>query len=112
MISIKRSIALFLVTFAFCLGDAHAYSRSELDRDARTVLNQLISSNASAKTLSEKAIATLVFPVVTKAGFILGANMAMGFYLGKADQWLITTLQMARMVYRQEPSNLAMYCSL
>lgn len=78
MISIKRSIAFLLVAFTFGVGAAHADSRSELDRDARAVLNQLIASNASAKKLNEKAIATLVFPLVTKAGFILGGQYGDG----------------------------------
>ena len=78
MISIKRFIAFLIIPFALSFGIAHADSRSDLDRDARAVLNQLIASNASAKKLSEKAIATLVFPVVTKAGFILGGQYGDG----------------------------------
>jgi lipid-binding SYLF domain-containing protein len=78
MIYIKRGIAFLLVTFTFSFGVVHAESRSEMNRDARTVLNQLIATNANAKKLSEKAIATLVFPVVTKAGFIVGGQYGDG----------------------------------
>ena len=78
MIFIKRFIAFLIIPFALSFGIAHADSRSDLDRDARAVLNQLIASNESAKKLSEKAIATLVFPVVTKAGFILGGQYGDG----------------------------------
>ncbi|WP_108508614.1 lipid-binding SYLF domain-containing protein [Polynucleobacter acidiphobus] len=78
MISIKRFIAFLIIPFALSFGIVHADSRSELDRDARVVLSQLIASNESAKKLSEKAIATLVFPVVTKAGFILGGQYGDG----------------------------------
>lgn len=74
----RRSIGLLLVSLTFSFGLAHAESRAELDRSARTVLNQLIASNANAKKLSEKAIATLVFPVVTKAGFIVGGQYGDG----------------------------------
>jgi lipid-binding SYLF domain-containing protein len=74
----RRNIGLLLVSLTFFFGLAHAESKVELDRSARSVLNQLIASNANAKKLSEKAIATLVFPVVTKAGFIVGGQYGDG----------------------------------
>ena len=77
----RRSIGLLLVSFSLCVGFAHAESRADLDRSARTVLNQLVASNANAKKLNEKAIATLVFPVVTKAGFIVGGQYGDGVLL-------------------------------
>lgn len=78
MISIKRSITFLFVTFAVGYGVSHADSRSEINREARSLLNQLITSNPNAKKLSEKAIATLVFPEVTKAGFIVGGQYGDG----------------------------------
>jgi lipid-binding SYLF domain-containing protein len=42
------------------------------------MLAQLLASNANAKKLNEKAIATLVFPTVTKAGFIVGGHYGDG----------------------------------
>lgn len=81
MFFIKRSIALLLTTFAFGFGLAHAESRADLDRSARSVLNELLASNANAKKLSEKAVAILVFPVVTKAGFIVGGQYGDGVLL-------------------------------
>ena len=77
-LSIKRGIRFLLATCAFSFGLAHADSRADLDRSARSVLNQLVASNANAKKLSEKAIASLVFPVVTKAGFIVGGQYGDG----------------------------------
>ena len=74
----RRNIGLLLASLTFFFGFAHAESRVELDRSARSVLNQLIASNANAKKLSEKAIATLVFPVVTKAGLIVGGQYGDG----------------------------------
>jgi lipid-binding SYLF domain-containing protein len=70
----RRSIGLLLASLSLCVSFAHAESKADLDRSARSVLNQLIASNANAKKLSEKAVATLVFPVVTKAGFIVGGH--------------------------------------
>ena len=75
----RAVFVLAVVTFGFSL--AHAESRADLDRSARTVLNQLIASNANAKKLNEKAIATLVFPVVTKAGLIVGGQYGDGVLL-------------------------------
>jgi lipid-binding SYLF domain-containing protein len=77
-LSIKRGIGFLLTAFAFSFGLAHADSKADLDRSARSVLNQLIASNANAKKLSEKAVAILVFPVVTKAGFIVGGQYGEG----------------------------------
>ena len=81
MFFIKYSIALVLTAFTFGFSFAHAESRADLDRSARTVLNQLLASNANAKKLSEKAVAILVFPVVTKAGFIVGGQYGDGVLL-------------------------------
>jgi lipid-binding SYLF domain-containing protein len=78
MFFIKHSIALVLTAFIFGFSFAHAESRLELDRSARSVLNQLVASNPNAKKLNEKAIATLVFPTVTKAGFIVGGQYGDG----------------------------------
>jgi lipid-binding SYLF domain-containing protein len=78
MLFIKRSVVLALTAFTFGFSLAHADSKADLDRSARSVLNQLVASNANAKKLSETAIATLVFPVVTKAGFIVGGQYGDG----------------------------------
>jgi lipid-binding SYLF domain-containing protein len=77
----RRSIGLLLVSLTCSFSLAHAESRAELDRSARSVLNQLIASNANAKKLNEKAIATLVFPAVTKAGFMVGGHYGDGVLL-------------------------------
>jgi len=74
----RRRIGLLLVSPSLCVNFAFAESRADLDRSARSVLNQLLASNANAKKLNEKAIATLVFPVVTKAGFIVGGQYGDG----------------------------------
>jgi lipid-binding SYLF domain-containing protein len=45
-----------------------------LDQDAEAALKSLYSNHAGAKALGDKAVGILVFPSVTKAGFILGAQ--------------------------------------
>lgn len=79
MLYLKDSLRALLVLAMLFFGTAvHADSRTEIDRQARTVLNQLIASNPAAKKLSEKAVATLVFPAVIKAGFMVGGQYGDG----------------------------------
>lgn len=56
----------------------HAESKAALDRSSKEALNELISSVPAAKALSEKAIAVLVFPSITKAGFMIGGQYGDG----------------------------------
>lgn len=55
-----------------------AESKSNLDREAQKSLNTLISTVPEAKALNDKAIAVLVFPTITKAGFIVGGQFGEG----------------------------------
>lgn len=82
MASFKSSLHTLLVLLAMSFSiHAHADSKAEIDRGARTTLQQLLSSNADAKKLSEKAIAVLVFPTVTKAGLMVGGQYGEGVLL-------------------------------
>jgi lipid-binding SYLF domain-containing protein len=49
-----------------------------LDRDARSALKKLYAHSATAKALGAKATAILVFPKVTKAGFVIGGQYGEG----------------------------------
>lgn len=57
---------------------ALAASAAELDREADAALKTLFAKSASAKALSEKAKGILVFPSITKAGFIVGGQYGQG----------------------------------
>jgi len=57
---------------------ARAASRQELERDSRQALRNLIANNTSARLLSEKARAVLVFPNIVKAGFMFGGQIGDG----------------------------------
>jgi len=59
-------------------GPAIAESAAEIDRDVDAALKHLYSRNPTAKALSKKAKAILVFPDVLKAGLILGAQYGTG----------------------------------
>ena len=57
---------------------AHAETKAALDLSSKEALNQLIASVPAAKALSQKAIAVLVFPSITKAGFLVGGQFGDG----------------------------------
>lgn len=49
-----------------------------LEGEARWALNRLTSTTPLARTLEQRAYATLVFPDVTKAGFLIGGEYGNG----------------------------------
>ena len=67
----------FAVTFA---GPNHAVAASaaEINHNAANALQKLYAKSSAAKAMSEKAKAILVFPGITKAGFIVGGQYGEG----------------------------------
>lgn len=55
-----------------------AASAAEINRDVNAALKTLFAKSPSAKTLSEKAKGILLFPSITKAGFIVGGQYGEG----------------------------------
>jgi lipid-binding SYLF domain-containing protein len=53
-------------------------SRADLDRSSKKVLDQLLAQQPAAKALYGKAVAVLVFPSITKAGFMVGGQYGEG----------------------------------
>ena len=49
-----------------------------LEGEARLALNRLTATHPSARMLEQRAYATLVFPDVTKAGFLIGGEYGNG----------------------------------
>ncbi len=78
-----RMLAVFLVV-AFAAAalmapaPAGAASAGEIDRDATRVLNKLYAKKPAAKALGEKAKGILVFPKITKGGFMVGGQYGEG----------------------------------
>ncbi|RPJ33985.1 MAG: twin-arginine translocation pathway signal protein [Verrucomicrobiaceae bacterium] len=56
-------------------------SASQISRDSREALASLYSQNHSARALGAKARAVLVFPSVTRAGFMVGGQAGNGAML-------------------------------
>ena len=78
----KKAVRFFVLVSAvavLCLSTvARAEDRATLERTSQAALNSLIAQNASARDLSKRAVAVLVFPDVKKAGLIVGGQFGEG----------------------------------
>jgi len=65
---------------------ASAESAAELQRASKAAYDRLVAKVPAAKTLGKDAVAVLVFPKITKAGFVVGGQYGEGALLkgGKA----------------------------
>ena len=79
-------VFVFFATTIAGPNHAVAASASEINRDAANALQKLYAKSSLAKALSEQAKTILVFPGITKAGFIVGGQYGEGVLLkgGKA----------------------------
>jgi len=77
------ALALVAVLLA---APAFAADRAALEADARKAYNSLVAKVPAAKALGKNAVAVLVFPSITKAGFVVGGQFGDGVMLkgGKA----------------------------
>ena len=73
---IRKFGALFAFALLgmFSMQPALAADRHMLDQDAEAALKALYEHSPGAKALGEKALGILVFPSITKAGFIIGGQ--------------------------------------
>ena len=81
---IHSTIAILLVFFVVTLAGpnlAEAASAAQINRDAEKALLKLYIKSNKAKALSEKAVAILVFPSITKGGFMVGGQYGEGVLL-------------------------------
>jgi lipid-binding SYLF domain-containing protein len=82
---IHSAIATLLVFIFFAVmlvpNHAEAASAAQINRDAEKALLKLYIKSNKAKALSEKAVAVLVFPSITKGGFIVGGQYGEGVLL-------------------------------
>jgi lipid-binding SYLF domain-containing protein len=75
----NRTIRFFSTLFAFSLMGLFSTqpalaAEHGLDQDAKAALQSLYSTAPGAKALGAKAVGILVFPNITKAGFIIGGQ--------------------------------------
>lgn len=72
------AVALALVLPMVTSSPAFAASASELNAASKQALTRLVAGAPAAKALNSKAIAVLVFPSITKAGFMVGGQFGEG----------------------------------
>jgi lipid-binding SYLF domain-containing protein len=73
------ALALGAMTLPPC--SVQAASAAEISQNAKTALNSLYASNPTARIVSKKAKAILVFPEIIKGGFMVGAQHGDGALL-------------------------------
>jgi len=71
-------MALAVVLSAAISAPAGADSKGDLERTSKAALNKLVAKVPAAKALNGKAVAVLVFPSITKAGFVVGGQYGEG----------------------------------
>ena len=90
----SRAAVLLIVAVALAGAalSASAAGGAALEADARTAYNKLVAAVPAAKALSKTAVAVLVFPKITKAGFVIGGQYGEGVLLkgGKAAGYYST----------------------
>ena len=86
-------VALLVALSAIISAPASAAGKADLERTSKSALNKLVAKVAAARTLNEKAVAVLVFPSITKAGFVVGGQFGEGVLWrgGKAVGYYSTT---------------------
>jgi lipid-binding SYLF domain-containing protein len=94
---IQIVLALALGAFAFSPAQARAASAAQIAADSRTVLRNLYSRNSKARMLGAHARAVLIFPRITKGGFLVAVqhgdgalfqgNRVVGYYNSVAGSY-------------------------
>ena len=79
-VSLTTLLCMMLVAAMSFAGTRHACAASaaELNHEVDQALHTLLAKSESARTLAEKAKGVLVFPSITKAGFIVGGQYGQG----------------------------------
>jgi lipid-binding SYLF domain-containing protein len=57
---------------------AYAASKADLESSSKRALDKLVAQAPGASALNSKAVAVLVFPSITKAGFMVGGQFGEG----------------------------------
>ncbi len=73
----KKIIMIILLSVSVCL-PAFAGEKAKMEKKALTALKELYSSTPGSEALVRNAKAVLVFPEITKGGFIVGGQYGKG----------------------------------
>lgn len=87
--SLATATAVTAVASDGFVNRAEAATAADLNADATQALEKLYKVNPTAKALSEKAAAVLVFPNIVKAGLVFGGAYGEGVLMqgGKVDNY-------------------------
>jgi lipid-binding SYLF domain-containing protein len=95
-------LAAILLVLTFAAGPfispnpARAATAAEINHDVQSALKALYAKSSAAKTLGEKAKGILVFPGITKGGFMVGGQYGEGALLkGGKTSGYYNTLQVS-----------------
>jgi len=73
--------AAFAVVAVLLMAPAFAADRAALEAEAKKAYSDLVADVPAAKALGKNAVAVLVFPSITKAGFVVGGQFGDGVML-------------------------------
>ena len=80
--NLSRALVLGMAMAATLIGAGPAIAaRTELEQDAEAALQAVYVDSPAAKALGDKAFGILVFPNITRAGFIIGGQGGDGVLL-------------------------------
>lgn len=90
-----KTILIAILFFAITLAGTHGAigaSGEEVTLKAQDALQKLYTKSSGARAIGEKAVAVLVFPAITKGGFIVGGLYGEGALIkgGKVDSYYNT----------------------
>ena len=91
-IPLRSFLFLIIAVLSISALSASAQGPGALEADAKRVYNNLVARVPAAKALGKDAAAVLVFPKITKAGFVIGGQYGEGVLLkgGKAAGYYST----------------------
>lgn len=84
-------VALLIALSATISAPASAAGKADLERTSKAALNKLVGKVPAARTLNGMAVAVLVFPSITKAGFVVGGQFGEGCS-GEGERLSVTTV--------------------
>jgi len=81
LFNLRAALIIALGTFILMPAQACAASAARISADARAALRDLYAGNPVARAIGRQAVAVLVFPAVTKGGFLVAAQHGEGALL-------------------------------
>jgi len=78
LLSLRTALIIAVSAFTVMPTQARAASAAQIDAASRAALRQLYASNATARAVGQRATAVLVFPSITKGGFLVAAQHGEG----------------------------------